>query len=67
MLAYELRYFFTMKTNLAAAIRRAEKDDIEFHLSEFEALQLNTENERLRRACAAVIAAHTAPFGLVSA
>jgi hypothetical protein len=63
----EQRYFFTIKTNLAAAVRDAAQDDIEFHLNEFEAMRLNTDSERLRRACVAAIAAHNKPAAAIQA
>lgn len=69
-LSYEIQYFFSARTNLAAArrallathltesTRAALEDDVVFHFNELIALEMNSDNPILRRACAAVIDGH---------
>jgi hypothetical protein len=51
--ATELRQYFAIKTDLAAAVRDAAPDDIDFHLNELATMQMHTASKRLRAACRA--------------
>lgn len=54
----ETKQFFEIKNDLATAIRDGIPSIIEFHLNELVAMQMHTDSERLRRACAKTIAEH---------
>lgn len=51
----ELRQYFAIKTDLAAAVRDAAPEEIAFHLSELATMHMHTTSDRLRAACLAAI------------
>lgn len=57
----ELRHYFEIKSDLAAAVRDAAAEEIAFHLEELAIMQQHTTSDRLRHGCAATIAQHTNP------
>lgn len=57
----ELRHYFEIKTDLAAAVRDAAAEEIAFHLGELAAMQQHTTSDRLRHGCAATIASYAVP------
>lgn len=59
--ALELQQFFAIKSDLAAAVRNAVAEEIDFHLCELAVIQMHTTSDRLRHVCAATIANHTPP------
>lgn len=52
----ELRHYFAIKTDLAAAVEGAAPEEIAHHLDEIEILAMHTQSDRLRRACRATLA-----------
>lgn len=59
--AQELKQYFAIKSDLAAAVRDAAAEDIDFHLNELAAMQMHTTSGRLRHVCAVTIANHVPP------
>lgn len=54
----ELINYFRIKTDLGAAAKTTNSDDIEHHLDELAIMAMHTTSDRLRRACNASIANH---------
>lgn len=54
--ATELRQYFAIKSDLAAAVRDGAVDDIDFCLNELGVIRMHTSSDRLRRACQASMA-----------
>ncbi len=65
--ASELKQFFAIKSDLAAAVRDAAAEEIDFHLNELFVMQKHTTSDRLRHACAATIAGHAPPAAAAQA
>lgn len=63
----ELRYYFCILSNLAAAVRDAAQDDIEFHIGELTAMQMHTTSDALRRKCRASISGFVKPIAAIHA
>lgn len=57
----ELQQYFAIKTDLAAAVRDAAPEEIEFHLVELDVMQLHTTSARISRACRGTVAGFRAP------
>lgn len=56
LLRVEVRHYFEIKRDLAAAVRSADSVNIEHHIDELQILGMHTDSGRLRRACAASVA-----------
>jgi hypothetical protein len=63
----ELRHYFAIKTDLAAAFRNAEPEEIDFHLNELATMQTHTSSPRIARACRGTIAGFAKPTAAASA
>lgn len=56
--ATELKQFFAIRTDLAAAVRDQIQSVTEFHLNELVAMNLHTTSDRLRRATRKALSEH---------
>jgi hypothetical protein len=63
----ELRHFFAIKTDLAAAIRSAAPEEIDFHLTELATMQMHTTSPRIFRACRDTISGFEKPVAAIRA
>lgn len=52
----ETKNFFAIKSDLADAVRDGIPSVIDFHINELIAMQMHTDSDTLRRACAETIA-----------
>jgi hypothetical protein len=56
LLRVELRQYFEIKRDLAAAVRAAASVEVEHHIDELQILAMHTSSDKLRRACASTVA-----------
>ncbi len=63
----ELQHFFAIKTDLAAAFRASNMEDIDFHLNELAVMRLHTNSDTLRRECRSTIASFAQPVSAIHA
>lgn len=63
----ELGQYFSIKIDLAVAVRDAAPEEIDFHLNELATMAMHTTSARIRRACRGTIAGFAIPYNAARA
>lgn len=63
----ELQHYFAIKSDLAAAVRDAAPEEIDFHLNELAIMAMHTTSARIARACRGTVAGFAKPVAAVHA
>lgn len=63
----ELRQYFAIKSDLAAAVRQAAPQEIDFHLNELAIMAMHTTSTRIARACRGTISGFDKPVAAIRA